>query len=42
MFFAPVAYDGRMEFTEFMLWKLLALAVLAFLWEFIRAFTGRR
>jgi len=32
---------GYMEFTEFMWWKLIALAVLAFLWNFFAAI-GRK
>ena len=30
-----------MEFTEFMIWKLVALSAIAFVWQFWRGFTGQ-
>ena len=31
-----------MEFTEWMFWKLVIVAVLAFVYNFWKAFTGRQ
>lgn len=30
-----------MEITDYMLWKLAGLALIAFIWNFWKSFTGR-
>jgi hypothetical protein len=35
------AYDARMEFTDYMLWKLIGMAVLAFCWGLFCGITDR-
>lgn len=34
-------YGSPVEFTDYMIWKLIAFAVAAFVWNFWRGFTGR-
>ena len=34
-------YSGEMEITDYMLWKLVIVAVVAFCYCFWKAFTGR-
>lgn len=34
-------YGARMSYTEFMLWKLGALVLAAFIWGFLCEWTGR-
>jgi hypothetical protein len=35
-------YGVSVEFTDYMLWKLIAVGVIAFCYRFWRAATGRR
>jgi hypothetical protein len=35
------AHNPQMEFIDFMFWKLIVLAILAFIYGFVTHFTGR-